>query len=201
LPKHGAFQEYPVVYETLASPIPDNLPYEQAVVLPLSISTAAYGLYVKDCLGLPLPTTSPKPSEKTVLVWGASSSVGSSAVQLATASGINVIGVASKRNHDYVRSLGAKEVLDYHDPSVMDNAVNSLEKGQFVGIYDAICKGETLPTCVKIAEQLGGGRIACALEPYGDIPENVKVTFCESVAIVLAGFHMLMRSRSRFLAK
>lgn len=200
LPKHGAFQEYPVVYEALASPIPDDLPYEQAVVLPLSISTAAYGLYVKDCLGLPPPTTRPKPSEKTILIWGASSSVGSSAVQLATASGVSVIGVASKRNHDYVRSLGAKEVLDYHDPSIVDDAINYLEKGQFVGIYDAICEGETLPTCVKIAERLGGGRIACVLEPYGDIPGNVKATFCELLTIVLAGFDMLMSSRSRFSA-
>jgi NADPH:quinone reductase-like Zn-dependent oxidoreductase len=39
--------------------------------------------------------------------------VGHLAVQIAKASGAYVIGTASERNHDLVRSLGADEVIDY----------------------------------------------------------------------------------------
>jgi len=47
---------------------------------------------------------------ETVLVHAAAGGVGSFAVQLARASGAHVIGTASERNHDYVRSLGATPV-------------------------------------------------------------------------------------------
>jgi len=40
--------------------------------------------------------------------------VGSAAVQLAAAVGAHPVGVASPRNHDYLRDLGANEVFDYH---------------------------------------------------------------------------------------
>jgi NADPH:quinone reductase-like Zn-dependent oxidoreductase len=178
-PKYGAFQLYTVAKEGLAAPIPDNLSYEEGTVLPLAVSTAAYGLYLKDLLNLPLPSTSPNPGNKTLLVWGAASSVGSCVVQFATASGVNVVGVASKRNHDYVKSLGAKEVLDYHDASVVDDAAAALKKGEFVGIYDAICEGETLPTCIKVAQKMGGAKIATSLPPYGDVPDNVQAAMCK----------------------
>lgn len=100
-------------------------------------------------------------------------------MQLATASGVTVVGVASRRNHEYVKALGAKDVLDYHDSDIVESATEALKKGDFAGIYDTICEGETLPTCVKIVEKMGGGKIACALRPYGEIPEDVKTTFCE----------------------
>ena len=41
----GAFQHYTVVLERLAAPIPDTLPFEDAAVLPLAVSTAACGLF------------------------------------------------------------------------------------------------------------------------------------------------------------
>ena len=46
----------------------------------------------------------------TLLINGASGSVGSAAVQLAVVRGARVIGTASPANHDYLRSLGAEPV-------------------------------------------------------------------------------------------
>lgn len=51
----GAFQTYTVLLAHMASPIPSNLSYESASVLPLGVSTAACGLFQKDQLALQYP--------------------------------------------------------------------------------------------------------------------------------------------------
>ncbi|GGF28550.1 hypothetical protein GCM10011399_22140 [Subtercola lobariae] len=53
----GAFQLFTVVQGNLASPIPDAMSFEDAVVLPLAVSTAASALFGRDQLGLRHPTT------------------------------------------------------------------------------------------------------------------------------------------------
>ncbi|TAQ89425.1 hypothetical protein B7494_g2244 [Chlorociboria aeruginascens] len=55
-----------------------------------------------------------KPTGKTVLIWGGSGSVGVNVIQLAVAAGYEVIATASPANFDYLKELGASEVLDYH---------------------------------------------------------------------------------------
>ncbi|WP_237358205.1 alcohol dehydrogenase catalytic domain-containing protein [Rathayibacter tritici] len=52
----GAFQAFTVVREDLAAPIPDQLSFEDAVVLPLAVTTAAAALFQKDHLALPHPS-------------------------------------------------------------------------------------------------------------------------------------------------
>jgi NADPH2:quinone reductase len=49
-----------------------------------------------------------------VLITAAAGGVGSTAVQIAAAVGARVVAVASPPNHEYLRSLGASEVFDYH---------------------------------------------------------------------------------------
>jgi NADPH:quinone reductase-like Zn-dependent oxidoreductase len=51
----------------------------------------------------------------TVLIHGAAGNVGAYAVQLAKNAGLRVVATASSRDIDYVRSLGADKVLDYHE--------------------------------------------------------------------------------------
>ena len=81
------------------APIPSSLGFAEAAVLPVAIETATRAL---DSLGVGAGTT--------VLVNGATGGVGSAAVQLAVARGARVIGTASPRNHEYLRSLGAEPV-------------------------------------------------------------------------------------------
>lgn len=69
-PKHDGFQLYTTAHEITTGPIPDELPYEKVVVLPLAISTAAAGLYQNDFLALPYPTVGAKPLGKKILIWG-----------------------------------------------------------------------------------------------------------------------------------
>ena len=51
----GAFQQYTVVLERMASPIPDAMPFEDAAVLPLAVSTAACGLFQSRSAGAAAP--------------------------------------------------------------------------------------------------------------------------------------------------
>jgi NADPH:quinone reductase-like Zn-dependent oxidoreductase len=81
------------------APIPPSLDFPNAAALPAAVETATRAL---DQLEVG--------SGCTLLVNGASGSVGSAAVQLAVARGARVIGTASLANHDYLRSLGAEPV-------------------------------------------------------------------------------------------
>ena len=74
----GAFQNYTVLRTNLTSKIPDWMSFESASVLPLGLATAACGLFLKDFLGLQLPTAPKpqKPTGETVIIWGGSTSVG-----------------------------------------------------------------------------------------------------------------------------
>jgi NADPH:quinone reductase-like Zn-dependent oxidoreductase len=76
---NASFQLYTTCMELLVAEVPDSIPLSHAAVLPLAVSTAATGLFRH--LKLPLPTLEPKPTGKTVLIWGGSSSVGSAAIQ------------------------------------------------------------------------------------------------------------------------
>ncbi len=103
----GAFQHYVVLLQHMVTPIPDGLSFEQACVLPLTLSTAATGMFQKDHLGLAMPTANPADRNETVLVWGGSTSVGCNAIQLACCAGYRVVATSSPRNFELLRSLGA----------------------------------------------------------------------------------------------
>ena len=81
------------------APIPPSLEFAGAAALPTAIETATRAL---DQIGVGRGTT--------VLINGASGSVGSAAVQLAVVRGAQVIGTASPANHAYLRSIGAEPV-------------------------------------------------------------------------------------------
>ena len=81
------------------APIPNSLDYARSAAIPAAAETAARSL---DQLGVT--------AGSTVLISGASGSVGSAAVQLAVERGARVIGTGSPGMHDALRSLGAEPV-------------------------------------------------------------------------------------------
>ena len=157
----GAFQKYAVLMQHMVSPIPDELSFEQAAVLPLALSTASTGLFQQDHLALSLPTIDPPDRKETVLVWGGSTSVGSNAIQLARCAGYRVLATASPRNFDYVRSLGAAKAVDYHSRSAVEEIVAALGDSPLAGTL-AIGSGSLSPTLSIASKALGRRRIATA---------------------------------------
>lgn len=147
----------------MVSLIPDDLPFEQAAVLPLALSTAATGLFQRDHLALPLPTLDAPDRQETVLVWGASTSVGSNAVQLARCAGYRVIATASPHNFDYVRSLGAAAAVDYHSRTAVDEIIDAVGESPLAGTL-AIGTGSVPPT-LTIAGRVPGRRRLAAAQP------------------------------------
>jgi NADPH:quinone reductase-like Zn-dependent oxidoreductase len=159
----GGFQQYTVVLERMAAPIPDTMPSEDAAVLPLALSTAACGLFQKDQLGLQYPAANAEPTGRTLLVWGGSTSVGSNAIQLAVAAGYEVITTASPRNFEYVMSLGASQAFDYNSPSVVPDIIAACKGRTLAG---AIAIGTTsAPACVQILGACQGNKFVSIASP------------------------------------
>lgn len=123
----GANAEYVCVPETSKSGViekkPEQLSFAEAAALPVGGMTALHFLQEAG-VG----------AQQRVLVYGASGSVGSFAVQVARAFGAEVTAVSSARNADLVKSLGAARVIDYHNEDFTENGES------YDVIFDAVGK-------------------------------------------------------------
>ena len=99
----GGYAEYALALANEVQPKPANLTFEEAAAVPLGALTA-WGAVID---------AAKVEKGQHVLVHGAAGGVGGFAVQFARWKGARVIGTASAQNLDYVRSLGAEEVVDY----------------------------------------------------------------------------------------
>jgi NADPH:quinone reductase-like Zn-dependent oxidoreductase len=101
----GAAAEYAILDDFARKPA--EVSWEEAAGLPVAVETSTR---VFDSLG--------GVDGKTLVVNGAAGGVGDVAVQLAVARGARVIGTAGERNHDFLRSLGAKATT--YGPGLVD---------------------------------------------------------------------------------
>ncbi|AKG42990.1 NADP-dependent oxidoreductase [Streptomyces xiamenensis] len=119
---------------------PAELTWEQASGLPVTSETAMRALRL---LGV---TTG-----QTLLIEGAAGGVGSAAAQFAVANGITVIGTASDRNQDYLRSLG---VLPTTYGAGLRERVAQLAPQGVDAVFDTAGSG-SLPELIEIAGDPG----------------------------------------------
>ncbi|KAM7208551.1 GroES-like protein [Naviculisporaceae sp. PSN 640] len=187
---YSGFQKFVVLKGATVSVLPDDISFEWGVVLPVSVSTATAGLFWHGTLGLRLPEETKEAGDKrrsgkreTLLLWGGSSSVGSSVVQLATAAGYAVVATASASNFGYVKGLGAVAVLDYHDERIVEKLIHVLKGTQVVGAYDSIGTDSTVRQTAAVLRALDGGKIASVGAAPDDLGEGVEAKWFSAGSI------------------
>ncbi|MEJ2125150.1 MAG: NAD(P)-dependent alcohol dehydrogenase [Alphaproteobacteria bacterium] len=120
---------------------PANLSFEEAAALSFGGATALY--FLRDVAKLQ--------KSESVLVVGASGSVGSAAVQLAKHFGAEVTGICSTANVELVKSIGADRVIDYTKEDYKQGGE------RYDVIFDTV--GET-PLAKNLSALKAGGRLA-----------------------------------------
>lgn len=103
--KGGCWAQYVAVSSKMLILMPDEIDFAQGAAIPVAGKTAVESMRALDLQ-----------KGDTLFVAGASGAIGTLIIQLAKNQGIRVIGSASSKNHAYMRSLGAEEVVDYSNP-------------------------------------------------------------------------------------
>jgi NADPH:quinone reductase-like Zn-dependent oxidoreductase len=134
----GGYAEYALVDAPKLAIAPGSLDLVDAGAVPVGAVTALEGIDDHLHLG----------GGERVLVAGAAGGVGTFVVQLAKVRGAHVVATASPANHEFLRGLGADEVVDYHGDWVG-------EVGQVDAAYDCV-GGPTWEGCVDAVRD--GGR-------------------------------------------
>jgi NADPH:quinone reductase-like Zn-dependent oxidoreductase len=99
----GGYSEYLCVKEDLISRMPDNIDFDHAAAIPLAGLTALQALRDKGEIRAGME----------VLINGGSGGVGMFAIQIARYYGAHVTASCSGKNMEFVRELGANQVIDY----------------------------------------------------------------------------------------
>jgi NADPH:quinone reductase-like Zn-dependent oxidoreductase len=156
----GSYAEYAMIPVDSLARKPKSFSYEQAAGVPIAAETAYRSLHEQGKLA----------RGQTVLIHGAAGGVGSAAVQIAKAQGARVIATASPNNHDFLRSLGADQVIDYRtqrfedlvkDVDLVLNTANAETNARSIGV---LREGGVLVSIVgpPDAAACAAARIRCA---------------------------------------
>ena len=143
----GTFAEHVALPATSVAAIPEGVGFDAAAGLPLTGLTALRSLETLELTG-----------EDTLLIHAASGGVGYLAAQLARERGATVIGTASPRNHEKLRSLGVTPVA--HGDGLAERLAEVAPSG-----VDAVADlvGGVLDLSVDVLRE--GGRLASIADP------------------------------------
>ena len=190
--REGAFAELVRVRPDRIATIPDAVGFEDAATLPIAAGTAAQALvdHAKLVAG------------QRVLILGAAGGVGHFAVQLARHLGAHVTGTCGPDNVDFVRSLGADEVLDYtRDDALKRGAATERDR------YDVVFDTAGRASWREARAVLAGGGIYVNTSPdfravVTTLTEQAAARFARQrvVALVLAGGGEAWRRLARYVS-
>ncbi|KAH9928551.1 GroES-like protein [Epithele typhae] len=175
-PDEGAFAEYVKTQSDLVLVIPeDTLTHEEAAAIGCAFWTAVQALFHPTRLGLTEPPAKTS-NDEWILVYGGSTAVSQSAVQLATLAGYKVVSTASPHNFEFVKSLRASAVFDYHAPDVVGQIKVATGDG-VVHAMDSIPSVDPLRICAESIGPAGGNVVQLVLAPVPGVTERKDVAF------------------------
>ncbi|WP_200948910.1 nuclear transport factor 2 family protein [Pseudoxanthomonas sp. Root630] len=170
--RSGSYAEYVAAPVAALVPAPPAFTLQEAAAYP-TVAVAAWRYLVG--------AADVRPGER-VLVHGGAGGVGSMVVQLAKARGAQVIATASARNHDYLRALGADDVIDYRSVRFedvvrdVDIVVDTVGGDTLARSPDVLRDGGRLVTLVGQAPAAvcTQGRIVCPATPPWDVQAGLN---------------------------
>jgi NADPH:quinone reductase-like Zn-dependent oxidoreductase len=158
LTNRGTYAEYTTAREDLAARMPDNIDFKEAAAVPLA------GLTAYQCL----IDVGELDSNSKVLIHAGAGGVGSFGIQIAKSLGAYVAATGSTKNVEFLKSLGADEVIDY----TKDDFSQILEN------YDLVIDtlgGEIQDKSLKILRE-GGMLVSIVEEPDQEKADELGVT-------------------------
>ncbi|MFF7022915.1 NADP-dependent oxidoreductase [Streptomyces klenkii] len=173
------YAEYVAVPSRQVARKPATLDHVHAAALPLAALTAWQGLV--DAAGLT--------EGQRVLIHRAAGGVGHLAVQIAKARGAHVTALASAPKHDFVRSLGADEVIDYrttdYTEAVKDLDVVFDSSSEGVRSLDVLRPGGTLVSIMEHGDRELAARIEAAGRRFAGIAVEPDYASLEAIAALV----------------
>ena len=154
----GATAEFCITKPSNLSLKPSSLSHIEAAAVPIGLLTAWQGLHLRAKLQ----------KGERVLIHGGAGAVGLFAVQLARSQGAYVIATSSKANIDFVKQLGADQVIDYREGRFE-------EAGLVDVIFDAV-GGDTLDRSWDLLKP-GGRLVTIAADAESSTDPRVKSAF------------------------
>jgi NADPH:quinone reductase-like Zn-dependent oxidoreductase len=151
--EQGSYAEYHTADESIVARKPENLSHTEAAALPLAAATAWEAIVARGDVE----------AGETVLIHGAGG-VGAHAVQIAAASGGQVVATTSPETVEQTEDLGATRAIDYESEEFTDVIESEFDDPVDL-IFDTV-GGETLAESTGVVKP--HGRMVTVLEPEGE---------------------------------
>lgn len=170
----GGFSEYVRVPGDWIVHLPEGLTLKEAMAIGTAGFTAALSIQKLEQHGL-------TPDQGEVLVTGASGGVGSLAVAMLSKRGYHVVASTGKsEEHEFLRALGAKEILTRED--VSPEQIRPLNRTRWAGVVDPV-GGNTLAHALSTT-QYGGVVAVSGMTGGASFPGNVYPFILRGVQLI-----------------
>ncbi|NBY21873.1 MAG: alcohol dehydrogenase [Gammaproteobacteria bacterium] len=174
----GNYAEWTVLDQRWAAPMPESLDFIEAAAGPLVLITAIGMLRDRGRLD----------AQKTVLIHGGAGGVGHVAIQIAKHMGARVITTVGTKDHDFAKSLGADETIDYSKEDFVVE-VNHLTQGLGADLVIDMVSSEVFSRSIHCTRAFGD--LVTLLDPG---PIDLKEARLRNLRI---GFELMLTPQLR----
>lgn len=197
MPNAGTFAEYILVKGDAALRLGEMggvVSEAEAAGVNVALATVYCAFY--HLMGLPFPTVdsgldllhlgdkTTETSERTILIYGGSTTTGLMAIQLAKLSGMMVITTCSAANFGLVKDRGADHAFDYHDTKDCVERIRKVTDGQLRLVFDCVGAFGSPQICADAMASDGEGCLYNSLSLTPFPREDVRSTFTPGEAVL-----------------
>lgn len=197
MPNAGTFAEYVLVKGDAALRFREMggvVSEAEAAGVNVALATVFNAFY--NLMGLPSPKVDADPNgsislgrvkettERTILIYGGSTTTGLMAIQLAKLSGMLVITTCSPANFGLVKEKGADHVFDYHNTKDCVEGIRRVSGGQLRLVFDSVGAFGYPQICADAMASDGEGCLYNSLSPTPFPRKDVKSIFTPGQAVL-----------------